>query len=183
MQRKTLVVMASAMAIMAATKFGLAQSILSDQINAVAQAQQQQREVAAERQAAAERRYREEQERIEARRRAAEARAEARQRAEDAARAKIANQDRSFVLEQRKLEIENEELNLKAKSTLVGRENDIINSNLARSQAGTNLVQSRADATKDYAEGTKTLLSDKGVAAINESLGKNNPDKNSKKSK
>lgn len=155
---------------------------LTDQINNVAQAQEQQDAARAARRAAAARHYRAEQARARAREQARRKAEEARRKARDAAEAKIASEDRQFVLEQRQLRIEEEKLHLKAQTTLVGRENDVINSSLARQKAKTDLVQSEADSNRDLAQGTKTLLQDAGTADINRSLSdhglsNSNPDK------
>lgn len=133
---------------------------LNSQINAVANAQHDQSVIRAEQRAEMRRRQNLE---LARERRAAAARA--------AKAAAIATQNRAYQLEQRQLQLTQEKLNIKAQATLVNRENDIINAKIAREKAGTNLVQSQANATNSVSQGEKKLLQDTGTARINTSLG------------
>lgn len=73
------------------------------------------------------------------------------------------DQLRSLDLQQRNLQLEQEQI-------ATGRENDMIDHALKREDAQADLVQSQADATRDEAEGDKTLLSDVGQADVNATL-------------
>ncbi|WP_397451137.1 DUF5384 family protein [Pseudomonas sp. NA-150] len=71
--------------------------------------------------------------------------------------------------EEHSLDIEERKLKLQAMKAKADRSNDYIDAELRSSAAQTDVVQSRADATRDVSSGTKTLLEDTGKADVNRS--------------
>jgi len=72
------------------------------------------------------------------------------------------DEDRALDIEERKLKLQE----LKAKAD---RANDYIDADLRSSAAQTDVVQSKADATRNVSTGTKALLEDTGKADVNRS--------------
>lgn len=142
-----------------------AQSTLSDQINAVDAAQQNHDYVARQAWDAQQRA----QQAAYAAAQAREARAAAAAREVAAARQKKldAKEDRDQAYEDklRDLDLQEREVSLQAKKTAVSRENDIIDSDLQKKSAETDLIKSRADSNRNLSEGTKTLLEKNGNRA------------------
>jgi uncharacterized iron-regulated membrane protein len=148
-------------------------SSLTDQINAVSAAQDQEQAA----QAAAQAEQQAEERAEEARQQALEeqhlAAQPAAQRRQDAAAAAAAaavaaenKRQQDFQDEQQELVIAQQKIDLQEQQTIADRENDIINHTLKQQDAQTDLVQSQADSTRDIASGTKTLLQDTGQAEL-----------------
>lgn len=161
-----------AMVLIASTS-ALAQPSLTDQINAVGTAVNEQRDREAAEQAARDARY---QQQLADERRASEARqrAQAAARAREQARldrlaaarqAKQADDD-AYQRQLRDIELQQKKLELQAQQTAVNRENDMIDQKLKRDAAETDLVQSRADANRNVSQGAKSFLQDSGTAKV-----------------
>jgi hypothetical protein len=151
---------------------GLGQT-LQDQINAVYQAQQEQearqRAAYAARQATIRREHEEEL----AVQKARLAEAVARQREQAAEAAADKRRDQSYEDKLRELNIQRQEVELQAQKTVAGRENDYIDSDLARRAAETDVIRSRAenlrsqaDANRNVSSGVKDYLEQSGAAAV-----------------
>jgi len=154
----------------------LAQTNLTDQINAVGSAVAEQKSQEAAEQAA---RYAQYQQAQADQRRANEAqqRAAAAARAKEQARlnqiaaARQAREakDEAYQDQLRDLALQQKRLELQAQQTAVTRENDMIDQKLKHDAAETDLVQSRADATRNVSQGEKKLLQDTGTAEVKKS--------------
>lgn len=77
----------------------------------------------------------------------------------------------AFEDKQRELALRAEELRLKELETRAGRQNDIIDHELKRQDAETDVVQSGADATRAIANGAGTYLTDRGTAEVKKQSG------------
>lgn len=156
----------------------LAQTNLTDQINAVGTAVAEQRNQEATEQATRDAQYQQaqaEQRRAdEARERAsAAARAKEQARVEQLAAARQAREakDEAYQDQLRDLELQQKKLELQAQQTAVNRENDMIDQKLKHDAAETDLVQSKADANRNLSQGEKTLLQDSGTAKVKKASG------------
>ncbi|TAM85644.1 MAG: hypothetical protein EPN41_11770 [Candidimonas sp.] len=89
---------------------------------------------------------------------------------EEMQRAQVAK-DAAYQEQLRALAIKNRELDLQTKELEVKRTNDKIDQNLKRETAETDLIQSRADATRNISRGAGTLLNDTGAAKIKKASG------------
>jgi Family of unknown function (DUF5384) len=162
---------------LAVPTLAFAQTSLSDQINSVYSAQQQNDYAA---QAAAQAQQREvlaEQHRQwatarEARAAAREAqrtqaaREMAREAAAQAAAEADKKRDQAYEDQLRALDIQEKILQLKADRAKVARANDYIDQDLNRSRAETDVIQSQADATRNISSGEKSFLNQAGRADI-----------------
>jgi Family of unknown function (DUF5384) len=146
---------------------------LQDQITAVYQAQQEQearqRTAYAAQQAAIRRAHEEEL----AVQKARLAQAAARQREQAVEVAADKKRDQSYEDKLRELNIQRQELELQAQKTVGSRENDYINSDLARRAAETDVIRSgaeklrsQADANRNVSSGVKDYLDQSGAAAV-----------------
>jgi hypothetical protein len=72
----------------------------------------------------------------------------------------------AFEDKQRELALRAQEIRLKELETRAGRQNDIIDHELKRQDAETDVVQSGADATRAIANGAGTHLTDRGIAEV-----------------
>jgi hypothetical protein len=160
------------MMLAAAPAAGLGQT-LQDQINSVYQAQQeqeaQQRAAYAAQQAA----IRREHEEVLAIQKARLAAVAAREREQAAEAAADKKRDQSYQDKLRELNIQRQEVELQAQKTLAGRENDYVDSDLARRAAETDVISSRAenlrsqaDANRNVSSGVKDYLDQSGAAAV-----------------
>lgn len=100
----------------------------------------------------------------------------ARQRQQAAEAAADKKRDQSYEDKLRELNIERQELELQARKTAAGRENDYIDSDLARRAAETDVIRSgaedlrsQADANRNVSSGVKHYLEQSGAAAIKKS--------------
>ncbi|HCR85795.1 MAG TPA: hypothetical protein DIV86_03870 [Alphaproteobacteria bacterium] len=126
---------------------------LADQINAVDKSYQHEQssaEAANRKAIAAER----------ARKVEAQAREAAKQKAQD----KLLKRDLSYEDELRKVELENLKLELQARRTRVERSNEFIDQELKEQAAGTDLIQSNADAVRNISDGVKEKMKSQGRA-------------------
>ncbi|WP_207003882.1 DUF5384 family protein [Trinickia mobilis] len=156
----------------------LAQTNLSDQIGAVNSAVSQQKQQEAEAEAAREEQYRQQQlaqQRAAAQqaRAAADARAREQARQDRIAAARQAREanDEAYQDQLKELELQQKKLELQARQTQVNRENELIDQQLKRDTAETDLVQSKADANRNISQGQKTLLQDTGTAEVKKASG------------
>ena len=83
-----------------------------------------------------------------------------------AAKAARTAKDDAYADEQRELDLQSRKLDLQAKAVVVSRENDVINSGIAREKAKTDVIQSNADATRNVSSGIKSNLEDSGKAQV-----------------
>lgn len=152
---------------------------LSQQINAVAQAQAANRAARAKRAAEQQARIEAEQQRREAMIRHEEAVREQNWKHEQAVReehwqaeqaALAARQARADAWQdkQRHILLKSEKIHLQMEQTLANRENDIITSDLYRNTAKGDLTESQATSNVNISSGLKTLLQDTGTAEIDE---------------
>lgn len=143
---------------------GFAQS-LTDQINAVSAAQDQNeaaaRQAWAEQQAELRHQEQAQAARAQQARRQAEAVAAARRAKLEAREAK----DEAYADKLRELDLQSRELDLQAKKTDVSRENDIIDSTLKQKDAAADLTRSQADANRNVSQGAKVLMEKNGAKA------------------
>jgi hypothetical protein len=70
--------------------------------------------------------------------------------------------------QQRDMDLQERKLKLQAEQVRVNRENDVIDAQLKRENAQTDVVQSNADANRNISEGGKSLLEDTGKAKVKE---------------
>ena len=168
--KKTLIAIGFVMLLPAAN----AQS-LQEQLATIDQVQQQRiaDEKASERKAIAEMKAEEErirkeyeaQERKEARARAATAaRSAAREKAKAEAALTDKNREQSYEDQLRDLEIERQKAELAALKAKSKRADDYIDRELKQQDAETDSIQSRADATRNVSEGTKSMMTSEGKA-------------------
>jgi poly(A) polymerase Pap1 len=144
---------------------------LTNQINSVYAAQQQQ-EAAEKARLAAQKAAREAALQKAERARAAErAAALAIAREKEAQKISVEKDNQHYVDQLRALKIENEKLKLDAKKTDVARENDFVNARLKRENAETDVIQSKADATRNVSSGEKVLLEKTGQAEVKKESG------------
>jgi hypothetical protein len=177
-----------------------AQSSLTDQINSVYTVQQKKEateRAAREAQQAEQRRLaerreaeRREAERIHAAEHAAAVAAAAKKEAEAAAaaakkQAELAaaaakkeaeaaadkKRDQQYEDELRALQIEQKKLELQAAKVRVDRTNDLVNAELKRADAQTDVIQSHADANRNISSGAKALLERTGEAEVKKQSG------------
>jgi hypothetical protein len=162
--------------LLAVTSAAMAQTNLSDQINAVNSAVTQQRTDEEAQEAAQQEQYQQqqaaEQRAADQRARsetAARAAAQARQTKIDAARQAREAKDEAYQDQLRDLDLQQKKLELQAQQTAVNRENDMIDQKLKHDAAETDLVQSKADANRNVSQGEKSLMQDTGTAAVKKS--------------
>ena len=79
--------------------------------------------------------------------------------------------DQDYQDELRKLEIDRQRLALKREETKANRDNDVINAQLAREAAKTDVIQSDADVARKLSDGQKTKLEAEAKATVNISEG------------
>jgi hypothetical protein len=92
-----------------------------------------------------------------------------RQKAAEAYADKKRDQDYDDQL--RAFDIQEKTLKLQAEKTRVARENDYIDQELKEKAANTDVIKSKADATRDVSSGTKTLLEKTGEADVKSQSG------------
>lgn len=156
---------------------GLAQT-LQDQINAVYQAQQDQEARQHAAYAAQQAAIRREREQELAAQRARLAEAAARQREQEAEAAADKQRDQSYEDKLRELNIQRQEVELQKQKTVAGRENEYVDSDLARRSAETDVIRSeadklrsQADANRKVSSGVKDYLDQSGAAAVKKADG------------
>jgi ATPase subunit of ABC transporter with duplicated ATPase domains len=156
----------------------LAQANLGDQIGAVNAAVSQQKQDEAEAEAAREEEYRQQQlaQQLAAAQQARAAAAalaqeQARQDRIAAARQAREAKDEAYQDQLIELDLQQKKLQLQAQQTQVNRENEVIDQQLKRQSAETDLVQSKADANRNISQGQKTLLQDTGTAEVKKASG------------
>lgn len=74
--------------------------------------------------------------------------------------------DQAYQDQQRQLALEEQKLKLQMLKAKADRANDYIDQDLGRQAAQTDVIQSRADATRNVSEGTKSLLQSTGEAEV-----------------
>lgn len=167
------------------TLIALTLSLLAAQADAgqfdqLHQIEVQQQQVEAAQQAAYQRQWEEQQAKAQARdeaNRRARAAAQARAAEQAAAERKAVAQENTRLRtraeqqedEDRALDIEERKLKLQTMKAKADRANDYIDADLRSSAAQTDVVQSKADATRNVSSGTKALLEDTGKADVNRS--------------
>lgn len=143
-----------------------AQSSLSDQINSVYSAQQQ-NDAAAQAQAEAQQQaILQQQQREWAAARSEAAARDAREAAKEAEVEADKKRDEAYQDQLRALDLQERELQLEAEKARVARENEFIDQDLNRSKAETDAIQSQADATRNISSGEKSFLDQEGEAAV-----------------
>jgi hypothetical protein len=143
-----------------------AQTSLSDQINSVYSAQQQNDYAAQAAAQAQEREVQREQHRQWAAAREAQRAQAARAMAHEATAEADKKRDQTYEDQLRALDVQEKMLELKAEQAKVARANDYIDQDLNRSRAETDEIQSRADAARNISSGEKSFLNQAGQADI-----------------
>ncbi|MGF6409565.1 DUF5384 family protein [Paraburkholderia sp. MM5482-R1] len=92
--------------------------------------------------------------------------AQARLKAAATARAARQSKDEAYADQMRDIDLQQRSLQLQAQQTRVNRENDVINAELARDKARTDVIQSKADSNRNVSEGAKSLMQDTGTAKV-----------------
>ncbi|WP_222548144.1 DUF5384 family protein [Asaia lannensis] len=145
-----------------------AQTALDAQIGAVANVEQAEQDRYRRAYEAQQNAYRAEREAAERRAVAAQKAANARARLQAEAALSDKKRDQGYEDQLRALDLEERRLRLQAEKNRVARQNEFIDRELHEQDAQTDVVKSRADATRDLSSGTKTLLEKTGEKAAAE---------------